>query len=264
MARAHASQHGADDWQRRGATESAPRLTPLRLAQTAVAAIAELIAGSVGADFSNGAVAIGALLAPGESFDTRQQVTGGVLVHADAAHLLYLVALTADGESEPAAALLARLREAGLEAVSSAPRRSAAEVELALREATILLRLLADPKATLHAHEPTYRLLIGVLLRDRGELISLRDSTVAALERYDRGHDTHLVGTLETFLANHGSTTDTAEAMGLHRHTVGYRLARVLEVCGLSPYESEGRERLSLGLKAKRILLADRGDEASP
>jgi DNA-binding PucR family transcriptional regulator len=45
--------------------------------------------------------------------------------------------------------------------------------------------------------------------------------------------------------------------MQLHRHTVGYRLTRVLEVSGLSPYESDGRERLSLGLKAHRILEAD-------
>jgi DNA-binding PucR family transcriptional regulator len=45
--------------------------------------------------------------------------------------------------------------------------------------------------------------------------------------------------------------------MQLHRHTVGYRLARVHEVSGLSPYESDGRERLSLGLKADQILAAD-------
>ncbi|HEY2159975.1 MAG TPA: helix-turn-helix domain-containing protein, partial [Solirubrobacteraceae bacterium] len=64
--------------------------------------------------------------------------------------------------------------------------------------------------------------------------------------------------TLEAFLAHHGSTTDTAEAMSLHRHTVGYRLARVHEVSGLSPYESDGRERLGLGLKAHHILDASR------
>jgi hypothetical protein len=44
--------------------------------------------------------------------------------------------------------------------------------------------------------------------------------------------------------------------MKLHRHTVGYRLSRVHEVSGLSPYESDGRERLSLGLKAHQILAA--------
>ena len=86
---------------------------------------------------------------------------------------------------------------------------------------------------------------------------ALRERTIAPLELYDADHETQLVETLESFLAHHGSTTDTAEAMGLHRHTVGYRLTRIQEVSGLSPYESEGRERLSLGLKAKRILLAD-------
>jgi DNA-binding PucR family transcriptional regulator len=96
-----------------------------------------------------------------------------------------------------------------------------------------------------------------VLIRDPGEVALLRSSTIAALEQYDELHDTELLATLDAFLAHHGSTTETAEAMSLHRHTVGYRLARVQEVSGLSPYESDGRERLSLGIKAHRILLAD-------
>ncbi len=64
------------------------------------------------------------------------------------------------------------------------------------------------------------------------------------------------LATLRAFLAHDGSTTETAEAMKLHRHTVGYRLSRVHEVSGLSPYESDGRERLSLGLKAHQIIIA--------
>jgi purine catabolism regulator len=79
---------------------------------------------------------------------------------------------------------------------------------------------------------------------------------VSPLVVYDGEHATELLVTLETFLAHHGSTTETAEAMQLHRHTVGYRLSRVQEVSGLSPYESDGRERLGLGLKAAQILSA--------
>jgi DNA-binding PucR family transcriptional regulator len=93
-----------------------------------------------------------------------------------------------------------------------------------------------------------------VLLRDRAELEQLRDSTVSPLADYDVRHDTELLPTLRAFLAHDGSTTETAEALALHRHSVGYRLSRVQEVSGLSPYESDGRERLSLGLKAHRIL----------
>jgi hypothetical protein len=89
------------------------------------------------------------------------------------------------------------------------------------------------------------------------ELEQLRDHTITPLSDYDAHHDTELLATLHAFLAHDGSTTETADAMSLHRHTVGYRLSRVHEVSGLSPYESDGRERLSLGIKAHEILNAE-------
>lgn len=256
MARARTFDHSASDGVR-GAAQAAPRLTPLRLAASAVAAIAELMRESVGADFSHGVVAVGALL-PGDQHLPAPQLGGSaMLADGDERRALYLVPLGVDADTTQAESLVAQLCERGLEAIASAPRRSDTEIDAALHEVSILVELLAVPDAALRAHEQTYRLLIGVLLRDPQELAQLRDSTIAPLQSYDGAHDTDLVATLDTFLLNHGSTTDTAEAMGLHRHTVGYRLARVQEVSGLSPYESEGRERLSLGLKAQRILLAD-------
>jgi DNA-binding PucR family transcriptional regulator len=117
--------------------------------------------------------------------------------------------------------------------------------------------LLAELKPAANGEDLTYRLLVGVLLREPGQLEQLRAQTISPLQAYDREHDTELVDTLREFFRQHGSTTDTAERMQLHRHTVGYRLARVHEVSGLSPYESEGRERLGLGLKADQILLAN-------
>jgi PucR family transcriptional regulator, purine catabolism regulatory protein len=152
---------------------------------------------------------------------------------------------------------LAGLRELAGPIAASARHPDPATLHQALREAGVLLELMLEPDAMLSAHEQTYRLLVWVLLTSPDELYRLRDSTVSVIERYDREHDTELIATLERFLAHHGSTTETAEAMGLHRHTVGYRLARVQEVSGLSPYESDGRERLGLGLKAQRILTAD-------
>jgi hypothetical protein len=193
-----------------------------------------------------------------------------------------LTALTAPGrllalaplDSDPTADVLAgRLRELGMEVAISAPRRDPSALAEALREAELLLDLATIPGAALapaappgttppapgqpSGHDETYRLLIGVLLRDPDELAQLRDRTISSLVRYDQRHDTDLLATLQAFLAHDGSTTETAEAMALHRHTVGYRLSRVHEVSGLSPYESDGRERLSLGLKAHQILEAD-------
>jgi hypothetical protein len=142
------------------------------------------------------------------------------------------------------------LSAAGAGVAVSAPRHDPAALHDALREAELLLELGAAD----HRRQQTYRLLVGVLLRDPGELERLHAETIAPLTAYDADRDTELVATLREFLQHHGSTTETAEAMRLHRHTVGYRLARVHEVSTLSPYESEGRERLSLGLKAQLIL----------
>jgi purine catabolism regulator len=160
--------------------------------------------------------------------------------------------------SAAAAELAADLGARGMTVAMSAPRRAPSGLHDALREAELLLEMAGRAEALLTGQEETYRLLIGVLLRGREELESLRESTISALEVYDREHDTELLATLQSFLTHHGSTTETAEAMHLHRHTVGYRLTRVQEVSGLSPYETDGRERLSLGLKAHQILEADR------
>jgi purine catabolism regulator len=156
-----------------------------------------------------------------------------------------------------ASALADRLRSAGMSVGVSAQRRQPSLLHEAVREAMLMAELACAPDAALASQEETYRLLIGVLLRDPQELELLRARTISPLLAYDAEHDTELLVTLGTFLARHGSTTETAEAMRLHRHTVGYRLSRVQEVSGLSPYESDGRERLSLGLKAAQILAAN-------
>jgi PucR C-terminal helix-turn-helix domain len=166
-----------------------------------------------------------------------------------------VLAIVAAGETSQA--ITARLREAGLSAAASAARRDPALLHEAVLEAELLGELGISELAPAGVQE-TYRLLIGVLLRERAELEQLRDRTVWPLSDYDSVHDTELVATLRAFLSHDGSTTETAEAMRLHRHTVGYRLSRVHEVSGLSPYESDGRERLSLGIKASQILEAER------
>jgi purine catabolism regulator len=149
------------------------------------------------------------------------------------------------------------LRARGLEVAVSGARREPALLHQAVHEAQLLAELGFTPDLQA-AQEETYRLLVRVLLGDREELEQLRDQTITPLADYDARHDTELLATLRAFLVHDGSTTETADAMKLHRHTVGYRLSRVHEVSGLSPYESDGRERLSLGIKAHEILDAER------
>jgi PucR C-terminal helix-turn-helix domain len=212
----------------------------------------------LGVDLSMGAAALSARF-QGASPIEVPALDGGAILVAEL-HPGRLVALSAASDDALAglAGLAETLRAGGMTVAVSAPRRDPALLHEAIREAAVLAELTDAEQCQPGGHDETYRLLIGVLLRDRDELAQLRDSTVAPLADYDARHDTDLLDTLRAFLIHDGSTTDTADALALHRHTVGYRLARVHEVSGLSPYESDGRERLSLGLKARQILDVER------
>jgi sugar diacid utilization regulator len=130
--------------------------------------------------------------------------------------------------------------------------RSAAEALLAAN--------VAAPAATfesqLLAFEDTgaYRLLLPAMSEDPAELERFYSDTIAPLVAYDEQYGTELVRTLETFLANDGSMATTCKQLYTHRHTIRYRLERMRELTGLDVSSTDGRERLSLGLKSMRVL----------
>ena len=99
-----------------------------------------------------------------------------------------------------------------------------------------------------------YRLLLPAMSDDPAELERFYSDTVAPLIAYDEQYGTELVVTLETFLANDGSMVATNKQLFTHRHTIRYRLERIKELTGLDVNSTDGRERLSLGLKAMRVL----------
>jgi hypothetical protein len=208
-----------------------------------------------GVDLAAGAIAV---CGRGAGSVEGRDVGGALVASLPGGSVVGLVPLIDEERADrEAAALAGCFGEAGFEVGISGPRRQPALLHEAVREALLLAELARSPDGAFAGQEDTYRLLIGVLLRDPHELDLLREHTISVLVEYDAEHDTELLGTLGTFLARHGSTTETAETMRLHRHTVGYRLSRIQEVSGLSPYETDGRERLSLGLKAAQILAAD-------
>jgi sugar diacid utilization regulator len=99
-----------------------------------------------------------------------------------------------------------------------------------------------------------YRLLLPAMSEDPRELQGFFEETVAPLVDYDDQYETELVRTLESFLDADGNVARTAERLFTHRHTIRYRLERVRELSGLDVSSTDGRERLSLGLKAMRVL----------
>jgi sugar diacid utilization regulator len=134
-----------------------------------------------------------------------------------------------------------------------------ADLRRAMQEAELVLEVVSQDE---HMAEQlvggpgsgVYRLLFRALASHPEEVRSFYDDTVAPIVRYDDQYHTDLRSTLEAYLANDCNMNATARAIYAHRHTVAYRLQRVRELTGLDPVISEDRERLSLGLKAYRIV----------
>ncbi len=165
-----------------------------------------------------------------------------------------------------------REMEAGLAGYTFALGRSRiaedpAELPRAAGEALLAANVAegaGDGVALAFEQTGAYRLLLSTMSENPAELQRFYAETVEPLVAYDEQYETELVRTLETFLEADGNVAGTAQRLFTHRHTIYYRLERVRELSGLDVSSSDGREKLSLGLKAMRVLgLSAAGGPAS-
>ncbi len=149
----------------------------------------------------------------------------------------------------------------------SRPCEEPAELHRAASEALLAANVAeGDPERPVLAFDETgaYRLLLSAMAEDPAELQRFYAETVEPLVAYDEQYETDLVLTVEAFLDADGNVAGTAQRLFTHRHTIRYRLERVRDLSGLDVGSTDGREKLSLGLKAMRVLgIAHRGGPAS-
>jgi PucR family transcriptional regulator, purine catabolism regulatory protein len=158
-------------------------------------------------------------------------------------------------------AIVVRELEADLAGVRFAVGRSRvatdpADLHRAAHEALLAANVAEGDERVVLAFEETgaYRLLLASMSEHPDELRRFYADTLEKVVAYDEQYETDLVTTLETFLEANGNVAGTAQRLYTHRHTVRYRLERVRELTGLDVASSDGREKLSLGLKAMRVL----------
>jgi purine catabolism regulator len=134
----------------------------------------------------------------------------------------------------------------------------AGQMDRCYNEALIALKVgrkLGGPGSMLHFDQVgTYRLLLDVWERDPDEIRALYEETIGRVDRYDQANGTQLTATLVTFLRHNENLTATAAELFAHRHTIRYRLEKIAEISGLSVFQTEHKERLGLGLKARSLL----------
>ena len=178
------------------------------------------------------------------------------------AEVLLLVPGGEETTAARAAEAVLREMEAGLAGYTFAIGRSrlagdAVELPRAASEALLAANVAqgsADGAALAFEQTGAYRLLLSAMSENPSELQRFYAETVEPLVAYDEQYETDLVGTLEAFLEADANVAGTAQRLFTHRHTIYYRLERIRELSGHDVSSSDGREKLSLGLKAMRVL----------
>jgi sugar diacid utilization regulator len=193
-----------------------------------------------------------------------RSVAPGAIAAATADESAEIAVLLPDGDGEAgrrAVATILRELESGLPGFAFAvgrSRRTEDPLDLfrARNEALLAANVVeGEPERTELGYEETgtYQLLLPHM-NDPVELRRFYDETVRPLVAYDEQYETDLLGTLSTFLECDANVNATAQRLITHRHTVRYRFERVRELTGLDVSSTDGREKLSLGLKAMRVL----------
>lgn len=91
--------------------------------------------------------------------------------------------------------------------------------------------LLGDP-AVVHYQDLAHLRFLPKVAMDMSEELRGVLVRVAEVIRYDLRHSTALSATLDTYLSNRCSVTDTADELFIHRNTLRQRLGRIEELTG--------------------------------
>jgi sugar diacid utilization regulator len=193
-----------------------------------------------------------------------RSIASGAIAAAVSEDTGEVAVLLPDGDGElgrRASSAILRELESGLSGFSFAigrSRRVADPLELgrARDEALLAVNVVqGEPEGVELGFEQTgtYQLLLPHM-NDPAELRRFYEETVRPLVAYDEQYETDLLGTLATFLECDANVNATAARLITHRHTIRYRFERVRELTGLDVSSTDGREKLSLGLKAMRVL----------
>ncbi|MFI5521947.1 PucR family transcriptional regulator [Streptomyces platensis] len=230
--------------------------------------VAEPVAGEERSTGGTGAGAVGVLDALADAMDSAAARTGeAILAVPDGGRLIVLVAdggaaaeacaaYAAGAEARAGARPRGHGRAARAEAGDgawlavglSAPTGPTAAAN-AYRQAEQALSVARRRGRALVEHEDVAAGSVLPLLADDA-VRAFADGLLRALREHDATGRGDLVASLRAWLARHGQWDAAAADLGVHRHTLRYRMRRVEEILGRSLDDADVRMELWLALKA--------------
>jgi purine catabolism regulator len=132
-------------------------------------------------------------------------------------------------------------------------RRTYQEARFALAAAATVEAGSAAPSRVASVEDlGSHRLLLA--LQEDAALEALSRGLLAPLRAYDQRQHGDLVASLRTFLEHNGNWEAAARALGVHRHTLRYRIRRVAELTGRDLESAADRVEFWLALQAADVL----------
>jgi purine catabolism regulator len=98
----------------------------------------------------------------------------------------------------------------------------------------------------------TYQLLLS--MQDPEALQTFADSVLAPLDSYDGMHGGELLPSLRAFLERNARWESAANELGVHRHTLRYRMRKVEELTGRALSSARDRMEFFLAIRARDML----------
>ena len=108
-------------------------------------------------------------------------------------------------------------------------------------------------------------LTLGAVVADeaiRSRVWALAGPALDRLAREATPREADLLPSLEAFLRHNGSWESSARALGVHRHTLRSRMARVQELTGLDLDVADNRVLLLLALMSRPGQQGSRSDQS--
>jgi purine catabolism regulator len=79
------------------------------------------------------------------------------------------------------------------------------------------------------------------------------ESMLGPLRAHDRRHGSALIESLTAYIEANGRWAEAAAALGVHRHTLRYRIGKIEQLTGRSPADARDRLELWLALRAHEV-----------
>lgn len=114
--------------------------------------------------------------------------------------------------------------------------------------------VMLDPDIQIYTFEDYGMYVMFRTVSDHEDLGRYLHPALPKLAEYDRENGTNLERTLHTYLKCACNTTETAEALYMHRNSVIYRLHRVEDLCDLDLGDTDTRFRLRLSFAISNVI----------